>query len=124
LSITASTPTRSAPTRATGTPPPPQATTTSPASSRRRISPASTTSTGSGDATTRRQPRPESSATDQPRAEASRRARPSEKNGPIGLVGRANAGSSASTTTWVITAATDRGIPRVASVSPIACASR
>ncbi len=88
LSMTASTPTSSPPTRATGTPPPPQATTISPASSSRRISGDSTTSTGSGEATTRRQPRPASSATSQPRALASRRARPSEKKGPIGLVGR------------------------------------
>ncbi len=61
-----------------------------------------------GEGTTRRQPRPESSVTDQPRASARRRARPSEKKGPIGLVGFPNAGSSASTTTWVTTAATAR----------------
>ncbi len=87
LSITASTPTSSAPSRVTGTPPPPQAITTSPPSSSRRISAASTTSRGIGEGTTRLQPRPESSVTDQPRASARRRARPSEKKGPIGLVG-------------------------------------
>ena len=77
-----------------------------------------------GEGTTRRQPRPESSVTDQPRASARRRARPSEKKGPIGLVGFPNAGSSASTTTWVTTAATAGARSAATRASPTACEIR
>src|SRR5262245_40158109 len=61
LSTTASTPRRRPPgSLTTGMPPPPAATTTTPAASRTRIASASTISSGSGDGTTRRKPRPAS----------------------------------------------------------------
>ena len=53
----------------TGIPPPPQATAIVPASSRRRIASSSTIPTGAGEGTTRRQPRPASSASRQPRSD-------------------------------------------------------
>ncbi len=73
LSITASIPRRPAPS-ATGIPPPPQATTVMPLSTSARIDASSTISTGTGDGTTRRQPRPESCTTAQPRSRSSSRA--------------------------------------------------
>ena len=69
------------------------------------MAPDSRMSTGSGEGTTRRQPRPSSSATVQPRAAARRSASSRSRNGPIGLVGRENAGSAGSTVTWVTSAA-------------------
>jgi hypothetical protein len=58
---------------------------------------------GSGEATTRRQPRPASSRTAQPSWSRRRIAVASSMNEPIGLEGLANAGSSRATSTCVIT---------------------
>ena len=68
LSTTASTPFKVFKTlvRTTGIPPPPTAITIAPDSTSVTISRLSTISTGAGEATTRRYPRPESSAISQP----------------------------------------------------------
>ena len=118
--MTASTPVRPDSSRATGMPPPPHAITICLARRSSRTCGHSTTSIGTGEATTLRQPRPASSTTSHPRAWASRFARPAEKNGPIGFVGVVKPGSPRSTTTWVTTAATARSWPRASSSSPIA----
>jgi hypothetical protein len=93
-------------------PPPQQAITTKPASSSARIAPASTMRRGRGEATTRRYPRPASSTMTQWSRAWWPRASSAEKNGPMGLLGRAHAGSSASTTVWVSRQVTRSGWPR------------
>ena len=102
LSITASTP-RQAPSsdRTTGMPPPPPATTTYPAPDRAEMAPASMGAIGRGEGTTRRYPRPASSVMAHPRRAWRAAASERLKNGPIGLVGSARAGSAGSTSTWV-----------------------
>jgi hypothetical protein len=74
------------------------------------------TPVGSGEATTRRYPRPESGLTTQPRLAASCCASLRSKNGPIGLDGDWNAGSAGSTVTWVTSAAAVPG-PRSRSMA-------
>ena len=66
----------------TGMPPPPAATTRKPASTSVWIASCSTIRTGCGDATSRRQPRPESSATSHPFSSARRRATASVVEAP------------------------------------------
>ena len=66
--MTASIPSKPWSRRTTGMPPPPTATTSRPASRSVRTAPSSTTSSGLGDGTTRRQPRPGSSFRAQPRS--------------------------------------------------------
>src|ERR687898_391295 len=68
LSITASTPWIRLSRRTTGIPPPPQATARAPESSKERICAISTTSSGAGEGTARRHPRPCSSTSVQPRS--------------------------------------------------------
>src|SRR5437773_738403 len=77
-----------------GMPPPPQATTMWPARAESRIMCRWTTRTGRGEATRRRQPRPESSRTFHPRRAVRSSACSFVRNGPMGLDGSLNAGSS------------------------------
>src|SRR5439155_1653006 len=65
---------------------------------------------GSGEATTRRKPRPASSRTTQSRSAASLPATSSARNGPMGLVGFRKAGSEDLTSTWV-TISTTPSVP-------------
>jgi hypothetical protein len=91
LSSTASTP-RSVPfSRTIGIPPPPAAITTAPADTSSRIVATSRISSGSGDGTTRRQPRSPRDSQFSPAAIRSR-ASTSVSQRPIGLVGRCHAG--------------------------------
>ncbi len=107
MSITAATPRYSpSPTSTTGIPPPPTVITAVPEASRTLIESSSTISFGTGDATTRRQPRPASSATAQPSSCSRRRASASSMKEPIGFDGAWNAGSLRSTRVWVMTVAT------------------
>src|SRR5215213_11418676 len=84
-------------------PPPPAATTTAPVCRRASMAGCSTISIGSGEGTTRRQPRPASSRITQPWPSMRRRASVSSKKLPIGLEGERNAGSPASTRVRVTT---------------------
>ncbi len=65
----------------------------------------STTRLGTGEATTRRQPRPESSTRSQPSRSRWDWACSAFMKEPMGLLGLAKAGSLASTSTWVTTVA-------------------
>ena len=113
LSITAAVPLNwRSPRSITGMPPPPTAITITPVSTRALIGSNSTTSTGSGEATTRRQPRPASSTTSQPMSSARPWASAWSINPPIGLDGFLNAGSFRSTRTCVMTVATGLFTPR------------
>jgi hypothetical protein len=66
---------------------------------------------GTGEGTSRRQPRPASSPTIQPKSRSRRFASASERNGPTGFAGAWKAGSLGSTTTWVTTVTTKRRSP-------------
>ena len=92
-------------------PPPPEAITVKPAAMSATTAGNSTIFTGMGDGTTRRQPRPASSATFQPSASACERAVASSMNEPIGLLGFWKAGSFRSTRVWVMTVAVCFWIP-------------
>jgi hypothetical protein len=80
--------------------------TTVPEASRTLIESSSTISFGRGDGTTRRQPRPASSATAHPSSRSRRRASASSMNPPMGFEGEANAGSSRSTSVCEMIVAT------------------
>ena len=71
----------------------------------------STIRTGWGDGTSFRQPRTSIMAQVSPFSRVRWSATSRGRNGPTGLVGMANAGSSASTSTWVITLTTGRESP-------------
>src|SRR6266508_1984075 len=108
LSMTASTP-RKVPSgsRTTGIPPPPAAITRYPAASSVPTAGASSTSTGSGDATTRRQPRAPRSRHTCP-CSIITFASSAGRYRPMGLVGAWKPGSAASTRVRVTSAATGR----------------
>ncbi len=100
--------------RTTGMPPPPLATTTKPASTRACTAGASRISSGSGEATTRRQPFSPRSSQVSP-CSTSRAASSAGRNRPIGLVGLVKPGSSMLTSARVTSAAVRRSTPRRAS---------
>ena len=105
-------------------PPPPAAITTAPASVRVRTCAASRIAVGAGLGTTRRNTPGAVSTTDQPSSATRRRAESAVSRPPIGLVGCPNAGSSASTSTWVSTATARSGRSCAMSASSMARHSR
>ena len=100
--------------RTTGIPPPPLAITTNPASTRACTAGASRISSGSGEATTRRQPFSPRSSQVSP-CSTSSAASSAGRNRPIGLVGLVKPGSSSETSARVTSAAVRRSTPRRAS---------
>ncbi len=104
----------------TGMPPPPTAITMLPAATNVRIASSSITRNGMGEATTRRQPRPESSTTFQP-SFSYFRASSSLIKPPIGLLAFSKAGSSLRTNTCVTTETTGLRMSRLYSSFRNAC---
>jgi hypothetical protein len=97
--------------------------TTAPADTSSRIVAKSRISSGSGDGTTRRQPRSPRDSQFSPAAIRSR-ASASLSQRPIGFVGRSHAGSSGLTSTRVITVLTSRSMPRPRNSASIAVTIR
>src|SRR3954451_528780 len=125
LSMTPSPPRRAAPSvpsSLTGIPPPPAQTTTKPAAASAWIAGESTTDLGSGEATTRRQPRSPRSSQVLPR-ETNRSASSRGRKRPTGFENSRKPGSSASTSVRVTRPAVRWGRPRAARAASSSSAS-